>query len=161
MAVKNGMPEAAIAQTDLEQSGNKEQFPEVTRKKSARRLHGKATDAATAKHASADTPEASAACCEIYSRIRNRYIPLQGDWLPKAGFLNGMPIKIRVMPDCIVITPQNTRELWGCIEGMSVVDINKQRVGVWLRTFPYALNDTGNIPVIRRNPHDGLIRGSR
>ncbi|WP_409515484.1 hypothetical protein [Atlantibacter sp.] len=23
-----------------------------------------------------------------------------------------MPLKIRVMPDCIVITAQNTRELW-------------------------------------------------
>ncbi|HFK4763433.1 TPA: hypothetical protein ACG0MZ_005051 [Citrobacter farmeri] len=29
-----------------------------------------------------------------------------------------MPIKIRVMPDCIVITTQNTRELYGCAEGL-------------------------------------------
>jgi len=61
-----------------------------------------------------------------------------------------MPVKIRVMPDCIIITPQNTRELWGCLEGMSVVSINKQRVQEWLKTFPGALNDTGNVPVIRR-----------
>lgn len=61
-----------------------------------------------------------------------------------------MPVKIRVMPDCIIITPQNTRELWGCIEGMSVVNINKKRVQEWLKMFPGALNDTGNIPTIRR-----------
>ncbi|EPM0022246.1 SymE family type I addiction module toxin [Citrobacter farmeri] len=35
-----------------------------------------------------------------------------------AGFTDGMPIKIRVMPDCIVITTQNTRELYGCAEGL-------------------------------------------
>lgn len=69
-----------------------------------------------------------------------------------------MPVKIRVMPDCIVITPQNTRELWGCLEGLSVVDINKQKVATWLKTFPGALNDTGNIPRIRRNPKDTTIR---
>lgn len=54
------------------------------------------------------------------------------------------------MPDCIIITPQNTRELWGCLEGMSVVNINKKRVQEWLKTFPGALNDTENIPVVRR-----------
>jgi toxic protein SymE len=61
-----------------------------------------------------------------------------------------MPVKIRVLPDCIIIIPQNTRELWGCLEGMSVVNINKQRVQEWLRAFPGALNDTGNTPTIRR-----------
>ncbi|HGL4053061.1 TPA: toxin-module SymE [Citrobacter koseri] len=61
-----------------------------------------------------------------------------------------MPVKIRMMKDCIVITPQNTRELWGCIEGMSVAYINKQKVKAWLKTFPGALNDTGDIPVIKR-----------
>ncbi|EJJ3931300.1 SymE family type I addiction module toxin [Salmonella enterica] len=38
--------------------------------------------------------------------------------MAQAGFINGMPVKIRVIKDCIVITPQNTRELWGCIERM-------------------------------------------
>ncbi|WP_330986206.1 MULTISPECIES: hypothetical protein [Enterobacterales] len=47
-----------------------------------------------------------------------------------------MPIKIRVMPDCIVIPPQNTRELWGCLDGMSVVDINKQRAVTAVITQP-------------------------
>ncbi|HHE1767506.1 TPA: SymE family type I addiction module toxin [Salmonella enterica subsp. enterica serovar Strathcona] len=31
--------------------------------------------------------------------------------MPQAGFINEIPVKIRVMKDCIVITPQNTREL--------------------------------------------------
>jgi hypothetical protein len=61
-----------------------------------------------------------------------------------------MPVKIRAMKDCIVITPQHTRELWGCLEGMSVVNINKQKVAQWLKTFPGALNDTGDVPVIKR-----------
>lgn len=69
---------------------------------------------------------------------------------PRAGFINGMPVKIRAMKDCIVITPQHTRELWGCLEGMSVVNINKQKVAQWLKTFPGALNDTGDIPVVKR-----------
>ena len=43
--------------------------------------------------------------------------------------------KIRAMKDCIVITPQHTRELWGCLEGMSVVNINKQKVAQWLKHF--------------------------
>ena len=159
MAAKHSMPDQDVAQINPVDPETHEQISEVPRKKSARRLHGKATDSATV-HPRADSPEASAACCELYSRIRSRYLPLAGEWLFKAGFIDGMPVKIRVMPDCIVITPQNTRELWGCLEGMSVVDINKQKVGSWLKTFPGALNDTGNVPVIRRNPHDCLIRSS-
>ncbi|EBH5841597.1 TPA: type I toxin-antitoxin system SymE family toxin [Salmonella enterica] len=49
---------------------------------------------------------------------------MYGVWMAQAGFINGMPVKIRMMKDCIVITLQNTRELWGCIEGMSVTYIN-------------------------------------
>ncbi|EDS5976380.1 type I toxin-antitoxin system SymE family toxin [Salmonella enterica subsp. enterica] len=49
--------------------------------------------------------------CEFYSRIEGRSVRLCGDWMSQAGFINGMPVKIRVMKDCIMITPQNTREL--------------------------------------------------
>ncbi|HDC4524145.1 hypothetical protein CAL36_20035 [Enterobacter kobei] len=90
------------------------------------------------------------ACCELYSRVDCRYLPLSGKWLTNTGFINGMPVKIWVMKDCIVITPQHTRELWGCLEGMSVVNINKKKVAQWLKTFPGALNDTGDLPVYRR-----------
>jgi toxic protein SymE len=68
----------------------------------------------------------------------------------ECSIIDGMPVKIRVMKDCIVITPQHTRELWGCREGMSVVNINMQKVANWLKTFP-ALNDTGDVPVIKRD----------
>ncbi|EBS6357096.1 hypothetical protein D4E88_22965 [Salmonella enterica subsp. enterica serovar Albany] len=52
--------------------------------------------------------------------------------------------------DCIVITSQNTRELWGCIERMGITYINQRNVKAWLKNFPGALNDTGDIPVINR-----------
>lgn len=57
-----------------------------------------------------------------------------------------MPVKVRVMRDCIVITPQHTRGLFVCIEGMGVTFINQKKVKAWLKTFPGALNDTGDIP---------------
>ncbi|EKS6646635.1 hypothetical protein QCD57_000381 [Enterobacter hormaechei] len=33
---------------------------------------------------------------------------------------------------------------------MSVVNINKQKAAQWLKTFPGALNDLGDVPVIKR-----------
>ncbi|WP_228007811.1 SymE family type I addiction module toxin [Kosakonia pseudosacchari] len=51
---------------------------------------------------------------------------MKGDWIEQAGFTGGMPIRIRMTPDCIIITAQNTRELWGCAEGMSVAYVNKR-----------------------------------
>ncbi|EAB6419179.1 type I toxin-antitoxin system SymE family toxin [Salmonella enterica] len=89
--------------------------------------------------------------CEFYSRVEGRSVRLCGDWMAQAGFINGMPVKIRVMKDCVVITPQNTRKLWGCIEGMSVTYINQRNVKAWLKNFPGALNDTGDIPVMSRD----------
>lgn len=79
-------------------------------------------------------------------RMERNYLPLSGEWLSRAGFALRASGKIRVMPDCIVITPQNTRELWGCLEGLSATHINKQKVKAWLETFPGALNDTGDVP---------------
>ena len=93
--------------------------------------------------------------CEFYSFVEGRAVHLGGEWLSQAGFIDGMPVKVRVMKDCIVITPQNTRELWGCIEGMSVASINQRKVKSWLKTFPGALNDSGNIPVIKRSKSGG------
>ncbi|EBF4865777.1 type I toxin-antitoxin system SymE family toxin, partial [Salmonella enterica] len=49
--------------------------------------------------------------CEFYSCVEGRSVRLCGDWMAQARFINGMPVKIRVMKDCIVITPHNTREL--------------------------------------------------
>ncbi|MBS1206018.1 MAG: endoribonuclease SymE [Proteobacteria bacterium] len=98
---------------------------------------------------------------EFYDRVRCDYLPLQGAWISQAGFTPGMPIRIRVMPDCIVITTQNTRELYGCAEGLSVAYVNRQKMKLWLEGFPGTLNDTGDIPVIRRESprYDCLKRG--
>ncbi|MBC1184443.1 SymE family type I addiction module toxin [Kluyvera sichuanensis] len=93
--------------------------------------------------------------CEFYSFVEGRAVHLGGDWLSQAGFIDGMPVKVRVMKDCIVITPQNTRELWGCIEGLSVANINQRKVKAWLKTFPGALNDSGDIPAIKRSKTGG------
>ncbi|MEG1212323.1 MAG: SymE family type I addiction module toxin [Leclercia sp.] len=149
MAAWDFKPDYEFAQTNSESSPDITENREVVRKNRSDRLHGKETFFANV-HPRAATPEESAACCELYSRIGNRHIHLTGDWLARAGFINGMPVKIRVMKDCIVITPQHTRELWGCLEGMSVTFINKKRVSEWLKTFPGALNDTGDVPVIKR-----------
>ncbi|EED7737126.1 type I toxin-antitoxin system SymE family toxin [Salmonella enterica subsp. enterica serovar Minnesota] len=85
-----------------------------------------------------------------YSRVERLSVCLYGEWMPQAGFINGMPVKVRVMRDCIVITPQHTRGLFVCIEGMGVTFINQKKVKAWLKTFPGALNDTGDILVIKR-----------
>ncbi|EPR9024497.1 SymE family type I addiction module toxin [Cronobacter dublinensis] len=88
--------------------------------------------------------------CGFYSRAVHNAIFLRGEWVAQAGFTDGMPIKIRVMPDCIVITTQNTRELYGCAEGLSVVSVNGPKMKQWLKAFPGVLNDTGDRPAIKR-----------
>ncbi|EOY5689348.1 SymE family type I addiction module toxin [Salmonella enterica subsp. enterica] len=89
--------------------------------------------------------------------LKTQVLDLYGEWMTQENFINEMPVKIRVMRDCIVITPQHTRELFGCIEGMSVTFINQKKVKAWLKTFPGALNDTGDIPVIKRSRLEGGI----
>ncbi|MEH3408637.1 SymE family type I addiction module toxin [Enterobacter quasiroggenkampii] len=149
MAATNFKPEFTVCKTESDAFTGVIENRELVRKNSARRLHGNQLNAAPV-HPRAETPQDSAACCELYSRIDMKYLLLGGEWLTRAGFINGMPVKIRAMKDCIVITPQHTRELWGCLEGMSVVNINKKKVAQWLKTFPGALNDTGDIPVVKR-----------
>ncbi|WP_348250768.1 SymE family type I addiction module toxin, partial [Salmonella enterica] len=65
---------------------------------------------------------------------------MYGEWKPQAGFINGMPVKVLVMRDCIVITPHHTHGLFGCIERMGVTFINQKKMNAWLKTFPEALN---------------------
>lgn len=149
MADMNFKPEVAVAQTDSDNLPEMAEDRDLFRKNRINRLHGKRTGAASI-HPRAELMRDAAACCELYSRMDVNYLPLSGQWLTNAGFIPEMPIKIRVMKDCIIITPQHTRELWGCLEGMSVVNINKQKVAQWLKTFPGALNDLGDIPEIKR-----------
>ncbi|EBL8384945.1 type I toxin-antitoxin system SymE family toxin [Salmonella enterica] len=64
-----------------------------------------------------------------YSRIERLSVRLYGEWMPQAGFINGM----------------------------GVTFINQKKVKAWLKTFPGALNDTGDIPVIKRSRLEGGI----
>ncbi|MER0127396.1 SymE family type I addiction module toxin [Franconibacter daqui] len=88
--------------------------------------------------------------CEYYSRAVHNAIFLRVEWIMHAGFTDGMPVKIRVMSDCIVITTRNSRELYGYAEELSVTYVNRPKMLQWFKTFPGALNDTGNVPVIKR-----------
>uniref|UniRef100_UPI0031E3A8E9 SymE family type I addiction module toxin n=1 Tax=Klebsiella sp. TaxID=576 RepID=UPI0031E3A8E9 len=140
MAEQNFKPESAIAKMESDGSDSISENCELVRKKSAKRSQRKSTTATSQPLART----------EFYDRMRHDYMPLQGDWLSLAGFTPGMPVKIRVMPDCIVITTQNTRELWGCAEGLSAVNFSQKKMNLWIKAFPGALNDTGDIPDIRR-----------
>ncbi|HAT1644550.1 TPA: type I toxin-antitoxin system SymE family toxin [Raoultella planticola] len=140
MAEQNFKPGSAIAKIESDESAASGENCEQLRKKPVKHLQNKST---------AESPQPLNRT-EFYDRMRHDYIPLQGDWLSQAGFTPGMPIKIRVMPDCIVITAQNSRELWGCAEGLSAVDFSKKKMNLWIKAFPGALNDTGDIPDIRR-----------
>ncbi|GKX57432.1 hypothetical protein SOASR030_35440 [Leminorella grimontii] len=50
-----------------------------------------------------------------------------------------MPLKIRVMPGCIVITAQNANELWSCLEGLSIAPFDASAAVRWLRGYPGGL----------------------
>ena len=123
MAATNFKPEFTVCKTESDAFTGMIENRELVRKNTARRLHGNPPNAAPV-HPRAETPQDSAACCELYARIDMKYLLLGGDWLARAGFINGMPVKIRA--------------------------INKQKVAQWLKTFPGALNDTGDIPMVKR-----------
>lgn len=143
MAAKNSMPERAIAQTENSDLDIQQENREKLRKKRIRALHDEPVHSAYLH----ERGEADYACVELYTRMERNYLPLTGAWLTRAGFKAGIAVKIRVMPDCIVITPQNSRELWGCLEGVSATYTNKLKMMKWLETFPGALIDTGDLPV--------------
>ncbi|KDA94980.1 hypothetical protein ABEG74_02405 [Pantoea agglomerans] len=44
-----------------------------------------------------------------------------------------------------------TRELWGCVEGLSVVPINRKKVAQWLTEFPGAMHSTSDAPKFKRD----------
>ncbi|GAA3581049.1 hypothetical protein GCM10023078_06170 [Gibbsiella greigii] len=46
-------------------------------------------------------------------------INVSGKWLNEAGFTTGQPLKLGIMPCCIVITVQDLWELWRYLEGLS------------------------------------------
>ena len=152
MAEQNFKPESAIAKIESDESETSSENCELLRKKSVKHLQNRSTT------------ESSQPLnrTEFYDRMRHDYIPLQGDWLSQAGFTPGMPVKIRVIPVCMVITAQNSRELFGCAEGLSAAHFSKKKMDLWIKTFPGALNDTGDLPVIRREkPRYDCLKRSR
>ncbi|EMO5813825.1 TPA: hypothetical protein ACT195_002312 [Raoultella planticola] len=42
------------------------------------------------------------------------------------------------------ITTYDSRELWGCVEGLSAVDFSKKKMNQF-KAFPGVLNDTGDL----------------
>ncbi|NHB93166.1 SymE family type I addiction module toxin [Photorhabdus cinerea] len=76
---------------------------------------------------------------ERFGKVAKSGISLKGKWLQEAGFTFGMPLKIRVMPDCIVITAQNTQELWQCLEGLSIEPFNPSAAIDWIKYYPGGL----------------------
>ncbi|MDE9430569.1 SymE family type I addiction module toxin [Xenorhabdus bovienii] len=70
-------------------------------------------------------------------------INLSGNWLSEAGFSVNNPLKIRVMPGCLIITAQNFPELWHCLKSLNEGDWDDIAVADWLRQFPGKLNKTG------------------
>jgi len=73
---------------------------------------------------------------------------------PKRAGIEAVFIRRSGRGDCC----PNTQELWGCAEGLSIVHFNKKKMNQWIKDFPGALNDTGDIPRIRRDRYDCLIR---
>ncbi|MFP9228582.1 hypothetical protein A0E43_08465 [Pectobacterium cacticida] len=67
---------------------------------------------------------------------------LAGHWLKEAGFSTGLPLKLRIMPGCIVITVQDLRELWRCLEGLSREPSDERAAADWLNSFPGGLDLT-------------------
>ncbi|MFP1754373.1 SymE family type I addiction module toxin [Lonsdalea quercina] len=70
-------------------------------------------------------------------------ISISGKWLTEAGFTTGRPLKLRVMPGCIVITAQDLRELWHCLEGLSREPFDECAAADWLNRFPGGLDMAG------------------
>ncbi|MDX5631076.1 MULTISPECIES: SymE family type I addiction module toxin [unclassified Brenneria] len=70
-------------------------------------------------------------------------INISGKWLQEAGFSTGQPLKLRVMPGCIVITVQDLRALWHCLEGLSLQPFDERAAADWLNRFPGGLDLAG------------------
>jgi len=50
-----------------------------------------------------------------------------------------MPLKIRVMPSCLVISAQNIMELWHCLEGLSIDPFDEAAAAHWIKNYPGGL----------------------
>lgn len=97
----------------------------------------------------------------------------KGRWLKEMGFNTGVPLEVKVLPDCLILTVKQLspeleviqtlrqlcpkllepkqRELWGCVEGLSVVPINRKKVAQWLKEFAGAMHSTCAEPKFKRS----------
>ncbi|MBN3265832.1 SymE family type I addiction module toxin [Pectobacterium brasiliense] len=87
--------------------------------------------------------------CERFTRVGYRPIKgnhdtpainMAGHWLKDAGFTTGQPLKLRIMPGCIVITVQDIRALWQDLHALSVAPFDEDAVTHWLNRFLGGLN---------------------
>ncbi|OTA19513.1 endoribonuclease [Xenorhabdus beddingii] len=100
-------------------------------------------------HSNADTRIYKISQPERYQKVvyrpkgLNRNTPainLSGNWLSEAGFSINDPLKIRVMPGCLIITALNFHELWHCLKSLSDGEWDDIEVAHWLQQFPGQLN---------------------
>ncbi|MFP1740370.1 SymE family type I addiction module toxin [Lonsdalea quercina] len=103
-------------------------------------------------HSTPDTAVFKISQHERYQRVGYRpnkgntstpAINISGKWLTEAGFTTGQPLKLRVMPGCIVITVQDIRALWQDLHALSIAPFDENAVTHWLNRFPGGLNLAG------------------
>nr|WP_258030031.1 type I toxin-antitoxin system SymE family toxin [Pectobacterium odoriferum] len=79
-------------------------------------------------HSTPDTTVFKITQAERFTRVGYRPIKgnhdtpainIAGQWLKDAGFTTGQPLKLRIMPGCIVITTQDIHELWGNLQALT------------------------------------------
>lgn len=91
MAATNFKPEFTVCKTESDAFTGVIENRELVRK-TAPAVYT-ATSSTRPRPSRAETPQDSAACCELYSRIDIKYLLLGGEWLTRAGFIDGMPVK--------------------------------------------------------------------
>ncbi|MDX5630764.1 MULTISPECIES: SymE family type I addiction module toxin [unclassified Brenneria] len=67
-------------------------------------------------------------------------INISGKRLQEAGFSTEQPLKL---PGCNVITVQDIRERWRCLEELSREPFDERAATQWLNTFPGGLDMAG------------------
>ncbi|MCA6939342.1 SymE family type I addiction module toxin [Pectobacterium versatile] len=100
-------------------------------------------------HSTPDTTVFKISQAERFTRVGYRPIKgnhntpainIAGQWLKDAGFTTGQPLKLRIMPGCIVITTQDIHELWGNLQVLSIAPFDEHAAASWLNRFPGGLS---------------------
>ncbi|KHN55405.1 SymE family type I addiction module toxin [Pectobacterium fontis] len=100
-------------------------------------------------HSTPDTTVFKISQAERFTRVGYRPIKgnhdtpainIAGQWLKEAGFSTGQPLRLRIMPGCIVITTQDIRALWQDLQALSIAPFDEYAVTHWLNRFPGGLD---------------------